>query len=176
MVRRGADAVDGQLVSSIGPGILALVGVCQEDTPEHMETLVRRILSTKLWPEDTRIEDGRIHFADSARSWRTSVTELGGEVLCGTWASDAVSQFTLYAKMKGTKPDFHLAMGGTTAQPFYESFLDQMRTSYAVDKIKGTLYTYPRRAVRRDDGRVAGQRWYVRGSHQVRSQSVREKD
>ncbi|KOS13227.1 d-tyrosyl-trna deacylase [Malassezia pachydermatis] len=127
-VKQASVHVNGRLVSSIGPGILALVGVCQDDTPEQIETLVRRILGIRLWPDGTAITDGALHYTDEGKPWRMNVTELGGEVLC-------VSQFTLYARMKGTKPDFHLAMGGTTAQPFYEDFLAKMRSSYASDKV-----------------------------------------
>jgi len=131
--------VDGQLVSSIGPGILALVGVTHDDAVEQADTLVKRILTTKLWPEGATIEKNGVVASPEARSWRSSVTELGGEVLCGTFAPiTAVSQFTLYAKMKGTKPDFHSAMGGDKAQPFYNDFLDKLRDAYAADKIKGT--------------------------------------
>ncbi|WFD18449.1 D-tyrosyl-tRNA(Tyr) deacylase [Malassezia caprae] len=120
-------------------GILALVGITHEDAAEQADMLVKRILTTKLWPEGAKIEKNSIVASQDARSWRESVTELGGEVLCGTFARvTAVSQFTLYAKMKGTKPDFHSAMGGDKAQPFYHEFLTKLRDAYAADKIKGT--------------------------------------
>ena len=77
--------MNGRLVSSIGPGILALVGVCQDDTPEQIETLVRRILGIRLWPDGTAITDGALHYTDEGKPWRMNVTELGGEVLCGTF-------------------------------------------------------------------------------------------
>ncbi|WFD02552.1 D-tyrosyl-tRNA(Tyr) deacylase [Malassezia obtusa] len=52
-------------------------------------------------------------------------------------ASVHVSQFTLYAKTaKGTKPDFHRAMGGEASKPFYDAFLDRMKEGYASDRIK----------------------------------------
>ena len=50
--------MQGQLVSTIGPGILALIGVCQDDTPEHMDLLTKKILQLKLWPEGARVVDG----------------------------------------------------------------------------------------------------------------------
>ena len=52
------------------------------------------------------------------------------EVLC-------VSQFTLFAKLKGNKPDFHLAMKADDSQSFYERFLAQMRSNYEPEAIKG---------------------------------------
>ena len=39
----------------------------------------------------------------------------------------AVSQFTLYSVLKGTKPDFHNAMGGENAQKMFELFVDTVR-------------------------------------------------
>lgn len=75
--------VDGQLVSSIGPGILALVGVTHEDGLEQADALVKRILTTKLWSEGATMEGNAVVAAPDARSWRTSITELGGDVLCG---------------------------------------------------------------------------------------------
>ena len=64
------------------------------------------------------------------KPWKRSVVELGGEVLC-------VSQFTLFARtVKGTKPDFHRAMGGDSARVIYEALLKKLGDSYAPDKIK----------------------------------------
>ena len=60
---------------------------------------------------------------------RSNVMELGGDVLC-------VSQFTLHARTsKGTRPDFHLAMAGDQARPFYDAFLEKMRAAYAPHRI-----------------------------------------
>jgi len=47
-----------------------------------------------------------------------------------------VSQFTLYATLKGTKPDFHLAMNSDRSRKFYEQFLSMVRSNYIADKIK----------------------------------------
>ncbi|WFD21420.1 D-tyrosyl-tRNA(Tyr) deacylase [Malassezia equina] len=110
-------------------GILALVGVTHEDGLEQADALVKRILTTKLWPEGATMEGNAVVAAPESRSWRASVMELGADILC-------VSQFTLYAKMKGTKPDFHMAMGGDKAQPLYHAFLAKLRDAYAPDKIK----------------------------------------
>lgn len=123
-------AVQGQPVSAIGPGLLALIGVSQDDTPEHMDLLTKKILQLKLWPEGARVVDGGLAPGDEhARAWRSNVMELGGDVLC-------VSQFTLHARTsKGTRPDFHLAMAGDRARPFYDAFLEKMRAAYAPHRI-----------------------------------------
>jgi D-aminoacyl-tRNA deacylase len=49
----------------------------------------------------------------------------------------SVSQFTLLAKTsKGTKPDFHGALGGEEAKRLYHYFLDKVKESYVVDRVK----------------------------------------
>lgn len=52
------------------------------------------------------------------------------EVLC-------VSQFTLQCILKGNKPDFHSAMPAELAQPFYDSMLENMRSTHKPELIKG---------------------------------------
>jgi len=50
---------------------------------------------------------------------------------------DAVSQFTLLAKTtKGSKPDFHGAMGGEEASRLYHYFVQRVQAGYASDRVK----------------------------------------
>lgn len=56
--------------------------------------------------------------------------DMDYEVLC-------VSQFTLHCILKGNKPDFHMAMPAELAQPFYNSILESMRSTYKPELIKG---------------------------------------
>jgi len=46
-------------------------------------------------------------------------------------------QFTLYAVLKGNKPDFHQAMASEQSQAFYQQFLTALRSKYNPDLIKG---------------------------------------
>lgn len=46
-----------------------------------------------------------------------------------------VSQFTLYSKMKGTKPDFHDAMDGDKARVIFDKFVATLRSKYKEDRI-----------------------------------------
>ena len=85
--------VDGQVVGEIGPGLLALVGVGREDTPDAWETMVRKIA-------ELRILDGE-----------QSVSEAGQSVLL-------VSQFTLHGRTaKGRRPSWSDAAPGEVAEP-----------------------------------------------------------
>jgi len=46
-------------------------------------------------------------------------------------------QFTLYAVLKGNKPDFHQSMASEQSQAFYEQFLTALKSKYNPDLIKG---------------------------------------
>ncbi|XP_003740345.1 D-aminoacyl-tRNA deacylase [Galendromus occidentalis] len=108
--------VRNDLVSSIEKGLCVLVGIQKDDTEADIEYMVRKILRTKLFSTD----EGR---------WKKSVVEEGLEILC-------VSQFTLFAVLKGNKPDFHNSMPGEASKEFYSKFLNAIRQSYENDKIK----------------------------------------
>ncbi|XP_059612456.1 D-aminoacyl-tRNA deacylase [Phlebotomus argentipes] len=109
--------VDQEVVSAIGRGLCVLIGICKDDTAKDVEYIVRKVLNIRLF------EDG------SGKRWSKSVLDEQLEILC-------VSQFTLYHRLKGNKPDFHLAMQGTEAQDLYNSFLGQLGQKYNPDKIR----------------------------------------
>lgn len=67
---------------------------------------------------------------ENGKRWQKSVIDLQYDILC-------VSQFTLYNRLKGNKPDFHLAMQGNEASNLYNLLLDQLKSQYSADKIKG---------------------------------------
>lgn len=52
-----------------------------------------------------------------------------------------VSQFTLLASTKkGSKPDFHGALGGDEAKRLYHHFFEKVQQSYATDKVKNGVF------------------------------------
>lgn len=119
-VTQASVTVDGQVVSSIGRGILCLIGISTTDTAYESTWLASKLLGLKVFPED---KDGEVW------GWKNSVVDAGYEVLC-------VSQFTLYANLRmGSKPDFHGAKGGDDARQMYHDFLEDLRTKYQADKI-----------------------------------------
>ena len=85
-------------ISKIDKGMTVLVGIANDDTKEDAEYIARKILNLRLWPS-----------ADGSKQWNTNVISNKFEVLL-------VSQFTLYAKLKGNKLDFHHAMGPETSK------------------------------------------------------------
>jgi D-tyrosyl-tRNA(Tyr) deacylase len=79
--------VDGALVGAIDSGLLVLVAVVPEDTADHAERLVDRLLRYRV-------------FEDEARRMNRSLVETGGGLLL-------VPQFTLAADTRrGLRPSF----------------------------------------------------------------------
>ncbi|XP_059185732.1 D-aminoacyl-tRNA deacylase 1 [Centropristis striata] len=116
-VTKATVTVGEEQVSSIGRGLCVLLGISVEDTQKDAEYIVRKILNLRLFEDET------------GRMWSKSVMDKDFEVLC-------VSQFTLQCILKGNKPDFHSAMPAELAQPFYNSILENMRSSYKPEQIK----------------------------------------
>ena len=92
--------VDGEVTGSIGRGLVVLCGIHTDDTESAAEWAAKKLCSIRLW------EDA------SGRAWAQSVAQGKYDLLL-------VSQFTLFATLKGNKPDFHHAMGPAAAKPFW---------------------------------------------------------
>ena len=96
-------SIDGICHSSIGPGLLVLVGIEEADTEEDIEWLAEKTVKLRI-------------FADEAGVMNRSVSDVNGEIL-------VVSQFTLHASTrKGARPSYIRAAGGAFAKPMYEKF------------------------------------------------------
>ena len=121
-VVKASVTVSDELISSISNGYCVLVGISRNDTVKDMEYIVKKLLSIRLF--ETSGPD-----AAASKPWSSSIVEKDYEILC-------VSQFTLQSTLKGTKPDFHLAMGADQSKDFYERFLGMLGTSYKPEKIK----------------------------------------
>lgn len=69
---------------------------------------------------------------ESKKRWSLSVTALKLEILC-------VSQFTLYSRTKGNKPDFHEAMPTEESRKLYENLVAKLQSQYVPALVKGIL-------------------------------------
>ena len=95
--------IGGSVKSSIGPGLMILLGIGREDGDEDIDWLVRKIAAMRI-------------FEDGDGVMNRCVVETGGEAL-------VVSQFTLMASTKkGNRPSYIGAAGHELAIPLYESF------------------------------------------------------
>jgi len=116
-VKSASVSVDNTQISTIGPGILALVGLHVDDTTTDLQYCVKRLLNIKLWENE------------SGAPWRKHVKQLNYEILC-------VSQFTLYGTLsKKYQPDYKLAMKSESARSMYSQFLEMLREGYNESKI-----------------------------------------
>jgi D-aminoacyl-tRNA deacylase len=103
-VSQASVAVDGKIVGAIDePGLLVLVGITHDDTPE-----LAAKLAAKLW--GLRILDGE-----------KSCSDIGAPLL-------VISQFTLYADLaKGRRPSWSAAAPGSVAEPLVGSVIQALR-------------------------------------------------
>ena len=121
-VKSASVSVEGKKVSEIGPGILALVGLHENDTQDDLKYCCKRLLGCKLWPND------------NGGMWRHSVKQKSLSLLC-------VSQFTLYGTLsKKNQPDYKLAMKSIRAEEMYGKFLDLLRTEYSPENIHDGVF------------------------------------
>ena len=107
-VRCASVEVKGQIVGSIGPGLLVFLGVAPDDTPADAEYLAEKTAHLRIFED----EEGRMN---------RCVLEAGSAVL-------AISQFTLYADCrKGRRPGFSGAAAPETADPLYRRYAELLK-------------------------------------------------
>ena len=100
---KGADETKRE----IGQGFLILLGVCNEDTMEDVEWLVKKIANLRVFDDENHVMN-------------RSIIDINGEVL-------VVSQFTLYASYKkGNRPSWFKAGSHEHSIPLYEAFCKTM--------------------------------------------------
>ena len=106
-VSRARVSVDGEVVGSIGRGLLLLVGVGRGDVPDEVDALAEKVAVLRVF-EDA---DGRTNLA---------LGDVEGEVL-------VVSQFTLYGDLrKGRRPSWTGAEEPTVASERVAAFADAL--------------------------------------------------
>lgn len=116
-VQHASVTIECTLHSKIGKGYLILLGVCEEDTSEDVEWLVKKIVGLRVFEDENGVMN-------------RSVMEEDGEAL-------VVSQFTLYASYKkGNRPSWFRAASHEISIPLYEEFCSKL--SEAMNKPVGT--------------------------------------
>ncbi|MBI5374144.1 MAG: D-tyrosyl-tRNA(Tyr) deacylase [Candidatus Schekmanbacteria bacterium] len=101
--------VDGKLCSSIGQGLLVLLGVSEDDNEDNADYVAEKTANLRI-------------FEDSDGKMNLSCIDISGEVL-------VVSQFTLLGDTrKGRRPSFVKAAKPEKAIPLYEMFVKKIST------------------------------------------------
>ena len=109
-VAHASVTIEGTLKSSIKQGLLILLGVCDEDTEEDVDWLVKKVAALRI-------------FDDEQGVMNRSITDIDGEAL-------VVSQFTLYASYKkGNRPSWFRAGSHEHSIPLYNAFCQQLSTA-----------------------------------------------
>jgi D-tyrosyl-tRNA(Tyr) deacylase len=116
-VQHASVTIDGHVKSSIQKGYLILMGVCEEDTGEDVEWLVRKVIGLRVFDDENGVMN-------------RSIMEVDGEIL-------VISQFTLFASYKkGNRPSWLRAARHEISVPLYEDFCKEL--SKALGKDVGT--------------------------------------
>lgn len=107
-VTRASVTIAGELKSSIGRGMMILVGFCNEDTDQDLDWAVKKIAQLRIYDDEQGVMN-------------KSIEETGGEIL-------AVSQFTLYASCKkGNRPSYIRAAKPDISVPLYDAFCEKLQ-------------------------------------------------
>ena len=102
-VSHASVSIEGTMKSQIQQGLLILLGICDEDTMEDVEWLVKKIANLRVFDDENGVMN-------------LSIQDVGGEALI-------VSQFTLYASYKkGNRPSWFRAGSHEHSIPLYEAF------------------------------------------------------
>jgi D-tyrosyl-tRNA(Tyr) deacylase len=116
-VAHASVTIEGAVKSEIGQGFLILLGVCDEDSMEDVDWLVKKVANLRV-------------FDDKQGVMNLSIQDIDGNAL-------VVSQFTLFASYKkGNRPSWFKAGSHEHSIPLYEAFCRQL--SAAIGKAVGT--------------------------------------
>ena len=109
-VSRAQVRVGNEVAGDIGPGLLVLLGVGNDDSYADADYLADKIAGLRIFED----EHGRMNLG---------VAEAGGGVL-------VVSQFTLYGDVRrGKRPSFDGAAPPENARTLYEYFVERIRAA-----------------------------------------------
>lgn len=109
--------IEGNVKSAIQKGYLILLGICEEDTSEDIDWLIRKVIGLRVFDDENGVMN-------------RSIMDVEGEVL-------VISQFTLFASYKkGNRPSWLRAAKHEISIPLYNEFCSKL--SKALGKQVGT--------------------------------------
>ena len=109
--------IEGNVKSAIQKGYLILLGICEEDTSEDIDWLIRKVIGLRVFDDENGVMN-------------RSIMDVEGEIL-------VISQFTLFASYKkGNRPSWLRAAKHEISIPLYNEFCSKL--SEALGKQVGT--------------------------------------
>ena len=113
-VSHASVTINQQVKSSIGKGLLVLLGIGTSDEEEDIQWLVRKLIGLRIFDDDTGVMN-------------LCVTDIKGEIL-------VVSQFTLMASYKkGNRPSWIHAAPHEISIPLYNRFCEVLSSALGKD-------------------------------------------
>ena len=107
-VKEASVTVECKVIGAIGKGFMVLIGVCNEDTREIADKMIRKMINMRI-------------FQDENDKTNLALADVDGELLL-------VSQFTLYADChKGNRPSFIKAGSPDLANELYEYIISECK-------------------------------------------------
>ena len=117
-VSQASVSIDNTVEGEISQGILLLLGIQKNDTQEHANKLLKKVINYRI-------------FSDEQQKMNRSVLDIQGGVL-------VISQFTLAADtQKGLRPGFSSAAEPVLAKELYDYFLQQLNQSSSLTSAAG---------------------------------------
>ncbi|MDA0196250.1 MAG: D-aminoacyl-tRNA deacylase [Bacteroidetes bacterium] len=102
--------IDGAIKSSIGNGLLILLGIEDADGDDDITWLCNKMINLRIFDDEEGIMN-------------KSLIDTNGEILL-------ISQFTLHASTKkGNRPSYLKAAKSEISIPLYEQFIDELQTT-----------------------------------------------
>ena len=108
-VKRSNLKINGVDFSSIGYGMVILIGISKDDNSSKLKKVVSKLSKLRI-------------FNDYNGKMNKNINDINGEIL-------VVSQFTLYADLKkGNRPSFINAAEPVKASKIYHNFIEELQT------------------------------------------------
>lgn len=108
-VKRSNLKINGVDFSSIGYGMVILIGISKDDNSSKLKKVVSKLSKLRI-------------FNDYNGKMNKNINDINGEIL-------VVSQFTLYADLKkGNRPSFINAAEPIKASKIYHNFIEELQT------------------------------------------------
>ncbi|MCI6080308.1 MAG: D-aminoacyl-tRNA deacylase [Prevotella sp.] len=116
-VSHASVTIEGRVKSEIQKGYLILLGICEDDSTEDIDWLVRKVIGLRVFDDENGVMN-------------RSIIDIDGEIL-------VISQFTLFASYKkGNRPSWLRAAKHDISIPLYNEFCTKL--SAALGKEVGT--------------------------------------